>query len=707
MKIYKTDLIERRDRNKKNTLWVSERLIAIVCDFTGPHSKTVRSRYKQSVSVNRRDQNIMPDTGKSWRYAWMNGMWYYDYERIPNIEPVRYQSKLGTREDLLAMRDNAEMQKTEPTPITRLIEAALDSEWRQYTDAYEGLKQQDNLAKGAAVVAALAAYIVSNDLDVKNLKFWHEAGRVISEKDVPYVPSWPRRVREKVKQVLGGHRADEVVVLPRAGNDYAQKVWDEQVVAWSIVLRASGANFTTVYISRKIREMCTIWEKKCPSQSWLEHLLAKEMPKNITDSYRYSGHRRVMNYEGYVPQEGAVFSGDCWMVDGTRVNMIEFTEGGNKWSHLTVVMVYDAHSGAVLARAYGLAENRWLYMRALRMAGQKAGYLPYELITDRFPGSDTDEWKDTLAKLQSDGVRVTTAFTMQGKARMERAISTVQMIGMQGSDKYYGEGVQSRNSYAHRSDEAFIAMRKRARAEGWNMQRAIEEAEKAFKLYNDTRLCDYSDRYKAVEKSPTQLHADSLKPHSKPMESWEMLRYFGHRKEIQVTHDGMIHTEIERVEYIYLIDVKYFEVMVHHKKVVMYYDLDDLSTVRLFEPHKEQRLEKYLCEAYHQPRINRFGPDADADAADKVQARNKAWKAAKNATLQHYLNVAGVAKSELPLYGTKSTKAEREAAETEVLLGRSNRVKPRKATPEVDEVDFTDVMVVEDDDMADYTRLQY
>jgi hypothetical protein len=412
-----------------------------------------------------------------------------------------------------------------------------------------------------------------------------------------------------------------------------------------------------------------------------------------------------MNYEGYVPQEGAVFSGDCWMVDGTRVNMIEFTEGGNKWSHLTVVMVYDAHSGAVLARAYGLAENRWLYMRALRMAGQKAGYLPYELITDRFPGSDTDEWKDTLAKLQSDGVRVTTAFTMQGKARMERAISTVQMIGMQGSDKYYGEGVQSRNDYAHRSDQAFEAMRKRARAEGWNMQRAIEEAEKAFKLYNDTRLCDYSDRYKAVEKSPAQLHADSLKPHSKPMDSWEMLRYFGLRKEIQVTHDGMIHTSIENMEYIYMIDVKYFPIMVHHKKVVMYYDLEDLQTVRLFAPHKEQRFEAYLCEAYHQPRVSRFGPDADKEEAGKVQARNKAWKACKEELMQGYVAAAGVEASELPLIGTRSSKIEKEAAETEAILRRAKPVKTQRPVAVVE--DEAEVIVELQDDLAEYTRGQY
>ena len=57
------------------TVWVSERLI---CDALGDNMDEylrvcARSKYKSSVSPCHRMKDILPVTGKSWRYARIDG----------------------------------------------------------------------------------------------------------------------------------------------------------------------------------------------------------------------------------------------------------------------------------------------------------------------------------------------------------------------------------------------------------------------------------------------------------------------------------------------------------------------------------------------------------------------------------------------------------------------------------------------------------
>ena len=64
-----------------------------------------RSNYKLSVSPCHRSKDILPDTGKAWRYARINGQFYYDFDRIPDRKDTRYRSRLGNRDELLQAMD--------------------------------------------------------------------------------------------------------------------------------------------------------------------------------------------------------------------------------------------------------------------------------------------------------------------------------------------------------------------------------------------------------------------------------------------------------------------------------------------------------------------------------------------------------------------------------------------------------------------------
>ena len=88
-------------------MWVSERFICnMLGDGMNEYLRTKgRSNYKLSVSPCHRSKDILPDTGKSWRYARINGQFYYDFDRIPDRKDTRYRSRLGDRDELLHAAD--------------------------------------------------------------------------------------------------------------------------------------------------------------------------------------------------------------------------------------------------------------------------------------------------------------------------------------------------------------------------------------------------------------------------------------------------------------------------------------------------------------------------------------------------------------------------------------------------------------------------
>lgn len=106
MNIQRGDILVKTTQSI-STMWVSERYIcAAIGDDMGEYLRAKgRFRYKSSVSPSSRTKNILPDTGKSWRYARINGKFYYDYDRIPDCKSTRYRSRLGERDELLHAMD--------------------------------------------------------------------------------------------------------------------------------------------------------------------------------------------------------------------------------------------------------------------------------------------------------------------------------------------------------------------------------------------------------------------------------------------------------------------------------------------------------------------------------------------------------------------------------------------------------------------------
>ncbi len=687
MQLLPTDVVQRASRNESETIWVSERLIVALCDGLDETRlrRHCRHEYSKTVPQHRRKQDIMPDTGAAWRFAKIKGAWYYDLKSIPDKAPAKYRSRLPETETLLALHQQS-LTESRQSELETMVKRSLKADYKGFLPAYAGhtTAQAEGLAKAAAVLHVAHEYARDQALDLRRMEFYSDFGAIVERLQVGYLPSNPRRLKEKLVRVLGGEVVTEVVTLPRAGNENAKKYDDPQIIAWLMTMRASGVNTTSTHIARQISLLCALYEKNAPSFTWLEHYLARPEVKQLTSLTRYGvGGRRALPWKAYVPLAGAAFSGDCWMMDGTRVNFIEYSEGDNKWQHMMVVMVYDVHSGAFLGRAYGKAENRWLYTEALAKAATTAGYLPFEIVSDRFPGYNTPEWQATTGKLERAGVQVHVTHKMQGKARLERAIDTVQMIGMQGSDKYYGQGVQSGRDYAHRAEEVLATMRKRAKAEGWNADRCILEAEKAFEIYNNTKYSEYSRERRTIELSPLELHRQSEKPHTSKHEWYELLHFYGLSKKIALRGQGMIVTEILKVKYTYVIAAAHYATIKAHKEVVMYYDLEDLTRVQLFSVAADARDEQFLCEATEQQAVQWHGPSKDGPAMGQARQRIRQWQDAQEAEMSELAALAKGTEDRL-LMGQLHDKQTREQAESAYFADRPTVPAKRRVNPDQD-----------------------
>lgn len=116
MDIRQNDIIVRTFQDS-STLWVSERYI---CNKLGDKMNEYlrmsgRKNYKKSVSPCHQSKDVLPATGKSWRYARINGQFYYDYDFIPNRADTQYRSRLGDKDSLLHAVDDVAAKSKEMT----------------------------------------------------------------------------------------------------------------------------------------------------------------------------------------------------------------------------------------------------------------------------------------------------------------------------------------------------------------------------------------------------------------------------------------------------------------------------------------------------------------------------------------------------------------------------------------------------------------
>lgn len=553
----------------------------------------------------------------SWQHSTISNRVYFRYSALPKTATMRL--------------DTVEKIVNTAVEVQNDIEALLSRAFYSSFKLFLKLKISEDEARSAAVIHEASLHVNRNGISFKKSAFFEALAVEIKLHSLKYLPTTWRVLRDKIEEYSKGTEITNLVYAKNRGNQnrsiYAN---NEQIQCWLDDLGGDNRNYSAATIFRKLSVICEQSSVNAPSQRWVNSWLSD--PKTQFRLHqRYGANSRFNHkYRSYTPTQSALYAGDCWDIDGTRVNIIDhkatFTDKdgkrktGNKF--LYIITVRDVMSGLPIGWEYCYSESADAVINALTIAVRNAGYLPYELRYDRFPGHDTVDWLWLENQLRKVGVTMTQTVKAEGKARIERWYGTLQTVFMSESDLYYGEGVKSTRRSAHRSKEYIAKMRDWAQKHSFNFDDACRETDKILNAYASTPYSKWSTKYKKIDKSPAQLHNECTHPNTFEISYHQFCHLFGLRKEVSV-RNYMIQTQIDGATYYYGID----DVDVAEKytgvKLWNCFDVENLDKVHLYSG------ETYLGTFDRITPAQQYGIDKDMRAVGKMKAIGEKMKAAQ------------------------------------------------------------------------------
>ena len=448
---------------------------------------------------------------EAWKYIVLFNRSYFEYSKLP----------LTTKNTLPSKQNLQNLAITHNDDVVSIIKTAKEETIFNFLKIYG---KDNNQAIAAAIIHEANKYIINKGISFSKSAFFEKLATEIELEQIKYLPKTWRNLRDKIKAYASGTPITDIIGEKNKGNQNRTKHANNEILkGWLIGLIESPKNYSAAYIFRQIRRMCLQHSMTdFPSSRWVSDFMSQPETQYLTQQ-RYGANSRY-NYKHrvYVPTQSALFAGDCWQIDGTRVNIIDhkgtyINKAGKKVTgqkFLYIVAVRDVMSGMVLGWEYCYEESATAIINALAMAVRTAGYLPYEFIYDRFPGHNTTEWQRVENHMRKAGTIMTITHKADRKAHIERWWDTLQNVFMMDSDLYYGEGIKSTRKYAHRSKEYVASMRKWATENSFNYEDACKETDSIVNRYLNTPLSEYSTKFSNIDQSPMQLHTESDKPNN-------------------------------------------------------------------------------------------------------------------------------------------------------------------------------------------------
>lgn len=145
-----------------------------------------------------------------------------------------------------------------------------------------------------------------------------------------------------------------------------------------------------------------------------------------------------------------------WYGDGTKLNLyFKGRDKNGKIAKMTAMVyeVIDAYSEMLLGYSIGPVENTDLQRRAFKMAIERAGYKPYEIVTDNQGGQKKNEARNFMAKICRVS-RTTAPHTPQAKS-IEQVFGRFQSQVLHRDWRFTGQNVTA-TSAKSRANTEFI-----------------------------------------------------------------------------------------------------------------------------------------------------------------------------------------------------------------------------------------------------------
>lgn len=549
------------------------------------------------------------------------------------MNPVDWKKMQEMRGDLLSSWD---VQET----LEDLLEEACQTEykllWKHYekqvetTDTWKRDKQIKCLCRAASILDTVLHWIESQGLKYSNMKVYSDTAewlKTCKYFEFKYIPNNPQRIREKldlmVKENLKGK---DLISLPRAGNNNKNKfdaTQKKEILGLIVRQMISGKGWSDQQIIRMIRKRYQLWNEDIPSEATIRRLMNEPRTKAIVANKRYDGNAKGgQKFRFSTPLARAMFAGDCWECDGTKVQWEGFNVDGIKQS-LYIVVCRDVYSGAYLGWSYGLAENSVMYWEAIRMAVDVSGHLPCELRVDKV--SKTKELENLFAKMQGLGMKYTIGHLSTSKAYTERGFKTLQEVFESEESMWIGEGILSGDENSRPTAEYIANNRKRLKHDIWNWDTAWTKHNALMMAYNATPLSEYSKRYQDIKQSPIALYNTCEKPAVVKLELWDKPTLFWAEALREIKNYKLEFERRGEGTFVFdFADTKYLDLLTNYKKVLVRYDMDTLDEVLIFDPVTD----KFLASEKRFEKIQLYGQNPEYGRNAEYQSKRKSLQTA-------------------------------------------------------------------------------
>lgn len=548
---------------------------------------------------------------------------------------------------------NAEQQEFKDSLQDRL-KSACDRDYIKKAFHYPGIDnpQLKCLCRAAAVLEETVKWYNQKGISFKD----HAPVKIVAKwlKEnmeeyfpIKYIPTYHLNLMEKVKAyAIESKPLNEIIYLPRTGNDNRsshkiEKWWKEV----AIYHRVKGKNLTQAQIYRKIDEMAVRVKNECPSESTVRQFLYKN--EHLTVQHHSDlNNKRFQRHRSSVPLSRAMYSDDCWEMDGTQVQFIGHLTGNkgksgkSETKSLYVIAVRDVYSGAYLGYWYGYSESEHAYRSALKMAVEITGRLPYELRYDQFPGSTSAGWKYLAGEkgipgaLEKHGVKITKTSKSSGKANAERGFYTLQQVFEAEKEQYIGHGIKSSLAHARPTEQYIARTLKTFLNNGWDFDKAWQAHSAVIAAYNQTPMCKYSRKYADLTQSPWDLYQGGIDEAGRAVSPIEISELFWNARSEGIRNNRIEFTDRGK-KYRYYIGADEMELLEYQRKNVVLtirHDPFDFSKIMVFDGKNGA----FLAELTEQADIQTYGKNADWESVAKFKEKDKALNDRKKKALSEY-----------------------------------------------------------------------
>lgn len=445
MQLQQGDILVKKSKGQP-VYWLSERLVIEVCSISEEFFWVSRNRYKKSVSKAKQNNEFLPNTGKSWRYAKTKHGFYYCYDNIPDRKPTYYKSKFGTENDIkealsqLKTTSKTELKEVIKQDIQGIVKRSIDNSIMRYymfdSEVVFSQQKATELAEALAWCRFIKLHYNGGTFQhfgiAKKQDFLSICAEMLQSKALEGLKvSSSEYLRHKINRFPAINELDQrnYLISDKYSNENALKVGKTQLFdedtgevfkfdAHKAIMYNCYMNpnspvkeaMRQLYVKYYLPAIEEFGYKPIAYKTFTFHLSRPNI-QLLTARERHGGHYYNNHLLTYVPSEKVKYAHSLFAGDGSGTINYKYvnSKGELKTMKLYVITITDIATRKIVGYAFSPKgehkETGKMVRKAVLMAMENCEYKTmFEFISDNHPAFSSNESNEFL-KLVFNRVR--------------------------------------------------------------------------------------------------------------------------------------------------------------------------------------------------------------------------------------------------------------------------------------------------------------